>query len=137
MCAAIFPRKTTTIVCLGFCFDTSSMQLTNGLKHFGFWFRIRWVIRILSLKIWLPNPGYDTPASQSPQGRVSYPRRVTFFYTTRKVRITQRNPNQNKKNSLTHWPVGQGFSNDEKNYRSKISFDYPFKYIYICNVLSF
>ena len=25
MCAEIFPHKTTTIVCLGFCFHTSSM----------------------------------------------------------------------------------------------------------------
>ena len=25
MCAAIFPHKTTTTVCLGFCFHTSSM----------------------------------------------------------------------------------------------------------------
>ena len=37
MCAAIFPQKTTTTVCLGFCFHTSSMLLThcptNDLYH--------------------------------------------------------------------------------------------------------
>ena len=31
------------------------------------------------------------------------------------------------KNSLTHWSVAQAGSNDEKNWRSKISLDSPFK----------
>ena len=47
------------------------------LKYFRFWLRIRWVIQILSPKIWLPgvsypgesvSPGYHTLASQSPRG---------------------------------------------------------------------
>ena len=51
--------------------------LTNGLKYFRFWLRIRKVIQILSSKIWLPgvsypsesdSPWYHTPVSQSPQG---------------------------------------------------------------------
>ena len=29
MCAAIFPQKTTTTVCLGFCFHTSSMPILD------------------------------------------------------------------------------------------------------------
>ena len=55
-----------------------------------------------SAKTWLPrvwypgesiSPGYDIPASQSPQGII--PRQVSFFDT--KVQITRRNLNQNRK----------------------------------------
>ena len=59
--------------------------LTNGLKYFWFWLRIRWVIRILSPKIGPPgvsypgesdSPWYHTPISQSPQGII--PRQVNL-----------------------------------------------------------
>ena len=67
---------------LSFFHKSTTGLLTNRLKYLQIWLRIRWVIKIWSSKIWLPeesnlhgsknnlpkhnSPGSDTPAKQSP-----------------------------------------------------------------------
>ena len=43
-----------------------------------------------------------------------------------KIRISRQKETKNE-NILTHWSVAQTSSNDEKNWRSKIMLDCPFK----------
>ena len=125
--------------------------LTNGLKYFWLWLRIRRVIRILSLKIWLPgvsypgesdSPWYHTPVCQSPWGiipqrvnlpGVSYPcESISPGYDTPASQSPQgiiplRVTFFDTKFLISHWSVAQAGLNYEKNWRSKISLDCSLK----------
>ena len=76
-----------------------SGKLTNELKYFWFWLRIRWDIRIF-LSPWYPGKsifqGYDSQASQSPRSIIL--KRVSIFKPS--------NSNNSAKSKL-FCPIGQ------------------------------
>ena len=70
------------------------------------------------------SPVYDTPSSQSPLGNGMIPPGESLFLTLKLEYLSE--ISTKIENILTNWSVTQTGSNEEKNWRVKISLDCPF-----------